>query len=72
MKYLSLCYPNCLQAYHSKSKCKLLPVHSMKAHGELELQFHVFLSSVLDGFQWSAVRTCHSTTGQRDFIGYLK
>jgi hypothetical protein len=43
----------------------------MRVNGELELQLHVFLSSVLDGCEWSALLTCHSTTGQRDLIGYV-
>jgi len=71
MKYLSICHRNWLQAYNSKSKCKLLPVHAMKAHRKVELQLHVFLSCVLDGCQWSVLSTCHFTTGQRDLIGYV-
>ena len=34
-----------------------LPIHAMKPHGRVELYLHSFLSSTLDGGEWSASRS---------------
>jgi len=34
----------------------LTKYHAMKTYGEVEMQFHAFLTSELDGGEWSASR----------------
>jgi hypothetical protein len=36
---------------------------SMKAYGVVEVQLHAFLTSVLDGGEWSSSRPCGFTAG---------
>jgi hypothetical protein len=38
----------------------------MKTHGRVEIQLHRFLTSVLDGGEWSASRHDHFATRERD------
>jgi len=35
-----------------KLQDKFVPLHVMKAYGRLELHFHLFLTSELDGGEW--------------------
>jgi hypothetical protein len=37
----------------------------MKAYGEMDLQIHIFLTSVLVGAEWSASRPSPFTPGER-------
>jgi hypothetical protein len=36
-------------------------VHAMKAHRGAEIWLNPFLTSALDGSEWSALSTCHFT-----------
>jgi hypothetical protein len=36
----------------------------MKAYGEVDVQIHIFLTSVLDGGEWSASRPDRFTPGE--------
>jgi hypothetical protein len=38
-------------------KDKAVPVHVIKAHLEVEVQFHSFLTSTIDGGEWSTSRS---------------
>jgi hypothetical protein len=37
-----------------KDKCKIVPLHTMKAYGKVEVHFHSLLSFLLDRVEWSA------------------
>jgi hypothetical protein len=37
----------------------------MKAYGGVDVQFHIFLTSVLTGGEWSASRPCRFIPGER-------
>jgi hypothetical protein len=37
----------------------------MKAYGGVDVQIHTFLTSALDGGEWSASRPCRFTTRER-------
>jgi len=39
-----------------KGKCKSVPVRAMKAYDGMEIQFHWFLTSAVDGGEWSVSR----------------
>jgi hypothetical protein len=39
-----------------KVNYKVLPVYAMKGYGRVEVQVHAFLTSTLDGGEWSASR----------------
>jgi len=39
-------------------------MRAMKEHGEEEIQNHCFLTSPLDGGEWSALHPCHFTLGK--------
>jgi len=47
--------------------CKddFFPVHVMKAHGEVEVELHSFLTSNLNGRELSNLHTCRMTPGHR-------
>jgi hypothetical protein len=45
--------------------------HAIKTYGEVELQLHAFLASVLDEGEWSATRTGRFTPGLRAPVTYL-
>jgi hypothetical protein len=38
-------------------KGKVFLVHDLKAHGELEVYFHTFFTTALDGSEWSVFDT---------------
>jgi len=38
--------------------------HSMKTYGGVDMYLHVFLTSVVDGGEWSASRSSHFTPGE--------
>jgi hypothetical protein len=46
----------CISYERYKSKGKGVPVHIMKGVGGVEVQLHSFLTSALDGGEWSASR----------------
>jgi hypothetical protein len=37
----------------------------MKAHGEVDVKIHIFLTSAQTGGEWSVSRSCRFTPGQR-------
>jgi hypothetical protein len=43
---------------NSVCNIEMFLVHAMKAHGEVELQLHSFLTSTLDGREFSDSHTC--------------
>ena len=45
-------------------KCKL-PMHIMKAYRGVEVQLHLYLTSAVDGTEWSASRPGRFTPGDR-------
>jgi hypothetical protein len=40
--------------------------YAMKAHGAVDVEIHIFLTSALDGGEWSASLPGHFTPGERD------
>jgi hypothetical protein len=60
-----------INVYERYSKCKvklslcLIKHLSMKAYWGVDIQLHVFLTSALDGGQWSASRHCRFTLEER-------
>jgi hypothetical protein len=42
----------------------------MKAHGGVDVQIHVYLTSALVGGEWLASRPCHFTPGERGLGNY--
>jgi hypothetical protein len=49
----------CNYLVSSKGTGKIVPVHGMKAYVVVEIQFHSFLTSTLDGDEWSASCDSH-------------
>jgi hypothetical protein len=49
-----------LRTLNLKIKLSLLLTkhHAMKTHGGVKVQLHAFLTSVLNGGEWSASRSC--------------
>jgi hypothetical protein len=43
----------------------LIKHHAVKMYGRVEAQLHVFLTSTLDGDEWSASRLCRFTPTER-------
>lgn len=48
----------------TKLQVKVVRVHVMKAYVELELQLHFYLTSRLDGGEWSTSRSDHLRLGR--------
>jgi hypothetical protein len=46
-----------------RNQAKVDAAHAMKAHGGVDVHLHTFLTSTLDGFEWSASRPGHCTPG---------
>jgi hypothetical protein len=48
-----------------KDKGKVVPVLAMKAYEEVDVQIHIFLTSALDGGEWSASHPGRFIPGER-------
>jgi len=56
----------CAISRRLKDKAIPLPKHHvMKLYGEMEVKLHMFLSSELDGGEWSVSYSGHVTSGNR-------
>ena len=44
---------SCNRSFKWLSKGKVVPVHAIRVHSEMEVQLHSFLTLALDGGQWS-------------------
>jgi hypothetical protein len=51
-----------------KVKVKVISMHTMKAEVRVEVQFHSFLASVLDGADWSASWPSHFTARKNMYV----
>jgi hypothetical protein len=66
-----------LQNYTTASISKLMeskvtPLYAMKVHREVELQFHSFLNSAVDGDRWSAYASAAVFQGTELLIPFSK
>jgi len=48
----------------TKLKVKVVRFHVMKAYGGLDVQLHFFLTSRIDGGEWSTSRSGHLRLGR--------
>ena len=46
-----------------KGKCKIVPLHTVKAYGRVDIHLHSFLSFSLDRVEWSAPCLNHFILG---------
>jgi len=46
----------------------LIKHHATKTHGTIEIWLHAFLTSALDGDEWSASRPDYFTCGERPLV----
>lgn len=57
---------------HIGMQSKVVPMHAMQAHGGIGIWLHLFLTSELNGGEWSAPRHNHFTPGYHvigDWVG---